>query len=84
MKLLIAGLALIAAGLGLVLFTYLSPAVLFIAGAVCTFLGVINLLSVSYGLGAGVSSDATDAIDLYMANNRGPAGGSAQGFNDHI
>ena len=53
MKLLLAGLALIAAAVGIVLFTYLNPTTLFIAGVVCTFLGAINLLSLSYGLGAG-------------------------------
>jgi hypothetical protein len=65
MKLLLAGLALLSAGLGIVLFTYYDPATLFIAGAVCTFLGIINLLSLSYGLGAGVSAnDTSDAKQL--------------------
>ena len=79
MKLLIAGLALIAAGLGLVLFTYLNPAALFIGGIACTFLGIISLLRLSYGLGAGVSaSDTTDAVDLVLANDR-----DAVRRNDH-
>ena len=67
------------------LFADLDPATLFIAGIACTFLGAINLLSLSYGLGAGVSaSDTSDAVDLVNANNRGSAAGSAQGLNDHI
>jgi hypothetical protein len=80
MKLLAAGLALIATGLALVAFTDLDLAALFIAGAVCTFLGVINLLSLSYGLGAGAeTSDTRDAVDLVNANNR-----ASRGFSDHI
>ena len=85
MKLLAAGLALIATGLGLVLFTDLNPAALFIGGIACTFLGVINLLSLSYGFGAGASaSDTSDAVDLVLANDRDSARRSAQGFNDHL
>ena len=84
MKLLAAGLALIATGLALVLFTYVNPTALFIVGIVCTFLGVINLLSLSYGLGAGSASDTTDAVNLTLANDRNSARRSAQGFNDHI
>lgn len=78
MKLLLAGLALLAAATGLVLFTDHNPATLLIAGVVCTFLGVINLLTLAYGLGAGSSeSDTSDAIDLVRANDRGSAGRSA-------
>jgi len=85
MKLLATGLVLIATGLALVVFTYLNPAALFIAGAVCTFLGVINLLSLLYGLGAGArESDTRDAVDLVLANDRDSARRSAQGFSDHI
>jgi hypothetical protein len=42
MKLLIAGLALIALGLALVVFTDLNPALLFIAGVICAFVAVIR------------------------------------------
>jgi hypothetical protein len=45
MKLLLAGLALLSAGLGIVLFTNYDPATLFIGGGVCAFLGFINLLT---------------------------------------
>jgi hypothetical protein len=84
-KLLATGLALIATGLALVVFTDLNPATLFIAGAVCTFLGVVNLLSLSYGLGAGTEvSDTSDAVDLVRANDRARADGSARGFGGHI
>jgi hypothetical protein len=84
MKLLIAGLGLIALGLALFLFTDLNPTTPFIAGAVCTFLGVINLLSLLHGLGAGSASDTRDAVDLVLANDRDSARRSAQGFSDHI
>ena len=85
MKLLAAGLALIATGLALVVFTDLNPAALFIGGTACTFLGVINFLSLLYGFGAGTSaSDTTDAVDLVLANDRDSARRSAQGFNDHL
>ena len=81
MKLLIAGLALIAAGLGLVLFTWHDPTALFIGGVICTFLGLINLLSFSYKLGDGATSDTKDAVDLYLANDREAA--RRQVLNDH-
>jgi hypothetical protein len=64
MKLLLAGLALLSAGLGIVLFTYYDPATLFILGGVCTFLGFINLLTPP-GRGAPVSAGETgDMVDL--------------------
>ena len=85
MKLLITGVSLILLGTGLAVFTDLNPAALFIAGVVCTFLGAISLLRLSYGLGAGVSaSDATDAVDLVLANDRDSAHRSAQGLNDRV
>lgn len=81
MKLLATGLALIATGLALVVFTDLNPATPFIAGAVCTFLGVINFLSFLSGLGAGAgASDIRDAVDLVRANDRD----GAHGIGDHI
>jgi hypothetical protein len=70
---------------GPALFADLDPATLFIAGTACTFLGAINLLSLSYGLGAGASaSDTSNAVDLVRANDRDSALRSGQGFNDHI
>ena len=85
MKLLALGLALLAGALAMLIFSDLDPAALFIAGAVCTFLGVINLLSLLYGLGAGAKeSDTRDAVDLVLANDRDSARRSAQGFSDHI
>ena len=64
MKLLLAGLALLSAGLGIVVFTYYDPAPLFIGGGVCTFLGFINLLTPP-GRGPSVSAgDTGDMVDL--------------------
>ena len=84
MKLLAAGLALLAAAFAALAFD-LDPATLFIGGIACTFLGVINFLSLSYGLGAGISaSDTSDAMNLVRANDRDSALRSGQGFNDHI
>lgn len=70
-KLLGTGLALLAGGLALLAFTDLDPTTLFLGGGVVTFLGVINLVSVSSGLGAGANeSDTSDAMDLVRANYR--------------
>lgn len=85
MKLLAFGLLLLAAATAMLFFSYLDPTTLFIGGVICTFLGVINLLSLSYGLGAGASqSDTTNAIDLVRASDRDSALHSGHGFNDHI
>ena len=79
MKLLAVGLVLLAAAFAALL-ADLDPAGLFIGGIACTFLGAINLLSLSYGLGAGASaSDTGDAIDLVRANDRDSALRSGQG-----
>jgi hypothetical protein len=84
MKLLAVGLVLLAAAFA-ALFADLDPTPLFIGGIACTFLGAIHFLSLSYGLGAGVSaSDASNAVDLVRANDRDSALRSGQGFNDHI
>jgi hypothetical protein len=64
MKLLLAGLALLSAGLGIVLFTDYDPATLFIAGAACTFLGLINLLTPPDRGRGGSASDTSDARSL--------------------
>ncbi len=85
MKLLLLGLALLAGALAMLIFSNLNPSTLVIAGAVCTFLGVINLVSLLSGLGAGVSaSDTTDAVNLVRLNNHSPGGGSAEGFTDRV
>ena len=79
MKLLAAGVVLSRPHLR-ALFTDLNPAALFIAGIACTFLGAISLLSLSYGLGAGVSaSDTSEAVDLVNANNRDSAAAAPRG-----
>jgi hypothetical protein len=59
MKLLIAGLALIGLGLGLVVFTHHNPALLFILGVVCAFVAVLHgaMPAVSAG------SDAHGVLD---------------------
>jgi hypothetical protein len=65
MKLLIAGLGLIGLGLALVLFTDLNPTTPFIAGAISTFLGVIDGIRVGTDHGPPVSaSDTSNAVDL--------------------
>ena len=64
MRILIAGLIMLATGLGLVLFTNYDPATLFIGGGVCTFLGFINLLTPP-DRGPPVSAgDTSDAVNL--------------------
>jgi len=59
MKLLIAGIAMLLAGTGMALFTNVSPVTLLIGGAVCTFLGVIDLIA-RPGTGPAVSADDMD------------------------
>jgi len=64
MRLLLAGLALLSAGLGIILFTYYDPAALFVGGGICAFLGFINLLTpLDRGRG-GSASDTSDARSL--------------------
>jgi hypothetical protein len=62
MKLLIVGLALIAFGLGLVLFTDLNPAIPFIAGITTAFVAVIRGADVT-GHGSAVGDDAHGVLD---------------------
>ena len=69
MKLLLAGLALLAAGLAIVLFTNYDPATPFIGGAACLFLGIIDLLRPSGGRDAP-ASDTSDAINLFRDHQR--------------
>jgi hypothetical protein len=78
MKLLAIGLVLLAAAFALLLFTYLDPATLFIGGAVCTFLGVIDLIA-RPGTGAAVSaSDMSEANSLANLQRYGSVDGSAR------
>jgi hypothetical protein len=80
MKLLIAGLALIAAGLGLVVFTDHNPATLFIGGVVCSFIAVVHGATPSFGRGQAVSADsASDGLSLSDLHNSGSADASAGG-----
>ena len=67
MKLLIAGLAMIATGLGLVVFTDRDPAVLFIGGVICSFIAVIHGGTPAYDRGAAVSAGSTDDA-FYLSN----------------
>ena len=83
MKILIAGLILLATGPALVLFTDLDPAMLFIGGVLCTFIGIIEGGHLTSGAGAPVSADPTgDAAALANLQNYGSAAGDANGvFN---
>jgi hypothetical protein len=64
MKLLIVGLALIGAGLALILFTDFNPGPLFIIGVVCTLAAVVEGAGLRDRGAAGSASDTTDAVDL--------------------
>jgi hypothetical protein len=78
MKLLIAGVAVLATATGVALFTDFSPATLFIGGAVCTFLGVIDLIA-RPGTGSAVSAgDMSDAHALANLQRYGSVDGSAR------
>ena len=65
MKLLALGLLLLAAAIA-ALFADLDPATLFIAGSVCTFLGVIHLIG---GREAGVAVSASDMDEAHSLTN---------------
>ena len=77
MKLLALGLALLGAGLAALL-ADLDPATLFIGGGVCTFLGVINLIS-GPGVGTAVSAgDMSEANSLANIQRYGSPDASAR------
>ena len=59
MKLLITGLVLLAGAIAVTFFTYSNPATLFIGGAVCTFLGLIDFIA-RPGAGVAVSAGEMD------------------------
>jgi 1,4-dihydroxy-2-naphthoate octaprenyltransferase len=64
MKLLIAGLALIGLGLGLVLFTTRNPALLFIIGVICSFMAVLHgSMPPAMGNAVSAGSDAHGVLD---------------------
>jgi hypothetical protein len=65
MKLLITGLVLLAAAVAALL-ARLDPTTLFIGGAVCTFLGVIDLIARP---GAGVAVSAGDMDEAHSLAN---------------
>jgi hypothetical protein len=76
MKILIAGLISLATGLALVLFTDLDPAMLFIGGVLCTFIGIIEGGHLTSGSGAPMSADPTgDAAALSNLANYGSTAG---------
>ena len=65
MKLLIAGLALIALGLALVVFTDLNPTILFIAGVTAAFIAVIRGAAVPEdGPAVSAGSDVESLSDV--------------------
>jgi hypothetical protein len=82
MKLLITGLVLLAAGIA-ALFADLNPAAPFLGGAVCTFLGVIDLIA-RPGTGAAVSAgDVSEADSLANLQRYGSVDASAR-FIDRL
>jgi len=78
MKLLVTGLVLLAAATVLLFVASVDPAPLFLGGAVCTFLGVIDLFS-RPGRGPAVSAgDPTEAQYLANLQNYGSVDRSAR------
>jgi hypothetical protein len=64
MKLLIAGLALIGLGLGLVVFTHHNPALLFIIGVACAFIAVLHgTMPAPEGQAVSAGSDAHGVLE---------------------
>jgi hypothetical protein len=71
MKLLIAGLAMIGLGLGLVVFTYYDPTLLFIFGVICSFIAVLHgSMPASDGRAVSGGTDLSAATDLYLDSER--------------
>jgi len=65
LKLLIFGMLLLASAPALLIFSNLDPAPLFLGGAVCAFLGVVDFMSPSGSRGLAVSAgDVSDASIL--------------------
>ena len=56
MKLLALGVVMLLAAVAMLIFSDFNPATLFIGGGVCTFIGIINLISSPYEPGPGVSA----------------------------
>jgi len=63
-KLLAFGLVLLVAATAMLIFSDFNPATPFIAGIACTFVGIINLVSLLGGRSPASASDAEDAINL--------------------
>jgi uncharacterized membrane protein YbhN (UPF0104 family) len=83
MKLLLAGLALLSAGLGIALFTNYDPATLFIVGVICTAIAVIEGVRPADDRGRAVSAgDASEASSLANLQRYGSVDSSAR-FIDH-
>lgn len=69
LKLMAAGVLLLACGFGIVIFTDFEPAALFIGGAACTFLGFVNLITPSHSRGPAVSvGEGGDVSSLLDGN----------------
>jgi hypothetical protein len=64
LKLMAAGVLLLAFGLGIVIFTDFEPAPLFIGGAACMFIGFVDFITPSHSRGPAVSAgdDASGAF----------------------
>ncbi len=78
MKLMIVGVAMLVTATGMALFTNVNPATLFIGGAVCTFLGVINVISRPEAGPAVSAGDAREAQSLANLQRYGSVDGSAR------
>jgi hypothetical protein len=69
LKLLIAGLLMLAGAVALLIFSDYSPAQLFIAGGACTLFGVVNLMSLMSG--SDERGPPVSAGDMENARNLG-------------
>jgi len=73
-KLMAAGVLLLAGGAAILIFSDYSPATPFIGGAVCAFLGLVDFLTPSASRGPAVSAgDVSDAHSLANLHNYGSA-----------
>jgi hypothetical protein len=79
MKLLIAGLSLLALAAGLLAFTDVNPATPFIAGVVGTFIGVVHAVSPTTGPAAPAYGALGEAQDLARIASSGSPAGDAYG-----
>ena len=70
MKLLVIGLGILAAGLGMVLFTDLNTAPVFIIGVVTTFIAIVRAVAPADRGSGSAGSDLHDARNLTDAMDR--------------